>query len=359
MATNDFMCYLKTTDTCNLHCNHCFTNGTNGKKGWFDVEATIDFFKRLHEYHPDYDNGNISFHGGEPMLAPTRKLFEVWNAVKDFWPNVWWSVQTNLTYPLTPDKIEVFEKICGKSYGTSWDKNIRWPKPKQEQLWRDNVKQLTDMGHDITVMVCLSGDVVNHMEPIDIIRDMASLGIKHINFERITPNGNALKFIEQGIMPSNKALDLWFLKMWEQTTEHKTWEFIDNMFFDSILSSLIYNTHAGCRCRECEQKILTINADGTIGGCPNSAVDNTFGTIHDDVEALMNSEGRMCNIAAEIIRHPACSICPVFEVCNGDCHQLAWQGNVCAAPKSMMTKMKKDNDIALYKTILNGFMGQE
>ena len=356
---NDFMCYLKTTDTCQLNCDHCFKNGSNGKKGWFDVDATIDFFKRLHAYHPDYDNGNISFHGGEPMLAPTEMMFDVWREVKDLWPNIFWSVQTNLTFPLHNNKVDVLETICNKSWGTSWDKGIRWPDINKELLWESNVKQLAKDGHDITVMVCLSGKVVNEIEPIEIINKMADLGIRNINFERVTPNGNALGHIDDGIMPGNENLDKFFLKMWEQSVEHETYKYIHNMFFDSILTSTIYDTHAGCRCRECEQKILTINADGTIGGCPNSAVEKTFGTIHDDIETLMLSPGRMCNIQSEIIRHPMCYTCKVYDVCNGDCHQLAWEGNVCAAPKSLMTHLKNNKDNELYKKFLDGFMGQE
>lgn len=356
--SNDLMVYLKTTDTCQLNCSHCFTNGSNGKKGWFDVEKTVNFFKGLQEFNPTYQNVNISFHGGEPMLAPTEMLFDVYNQINGLWPEMWWSVQTNLTYPLTDDKIRVFDEICNKSFGTSWDANIRWRgNLNQQLLWEHNVKKLNSEGYDLTVMICVDRDVVA-MEPIDIINKMRDLGFAHIAFERITANGTA-RFNMQDIMPSNKEQDEWFLKMWHQSIEHKTYEYIDNMFFDSILTEIVYNTHAGCRCRECEQKILTINADGTVGGCPNGAVESQFGTITDDVPSLMMSEGRMCNIQSEIIRHPMCSICPVFDVCNGDCHQLSWEGSVCAAPKSMMMEMKKSQDIPLFEKFLNGFMGQE
>jgi radical SAM protein with 4Fe4S-binding SPASM domain len=188
---------------------------------------------------------------------------------------------------------------------------------------------------------------------------MADLGIKYINFERVTPNGNALEHIDDGIMPGNKNLDKFFLKMWEQSVENETYKYINNMFFDSILTQMVHSTHAGCRCRQCEQKILTINADGNIGGCPNSAVEKTFGTIDDDIAELMTSPGRMCNINAESIRMPACFTCEVFDICNGDCHQLAWEGNVCAAPKSLMEHLKNNNDQELFKKFLDGFMGQE
>jgi radical SAM protein with 4Fe4S-binding SPASM domain len=356
---DDLMVYLKTTDTCQLHCDHCFTNGRNGRKGFFNPEKTIDFFHRLHAYRPNLRTGNISFHGGEPMLAPSELMFQVWEGVKDLWPTVWWSVQTNLTYKLNQSKLDVFEKICQKSWGSSWDYNIRWPQKKSMDLWRDNIRQLANAGHNITVMVSVTGNLVRNMEPIEIIEDMASLGIKHINFERVTLNGNARSHSDNGIIPGNLELDHWFLKMWDQSVQHKTYEYIDNMFFDSILSSMVYQTYSGCRCRQCEQKVLTINADGTVGGCPNSAVENTFGRIEDDIIALLHSEGRLCNIQKEAIRNPTCAICEVYDICNGDCHQLGWEDNICAAPKSLMTVMKQNQDKRLFSKFLNGFQGQE
>jgi radical SAM protein with 4Fe4S-binding SPASM domain len=358
---NDLIIYLKTSDTCQLNCNHCFTNGSNGKKGHFNVPATIDFFRRLKQYNPHYDNGHISFHGGEPFLCPTELIFQAWNGIKELWPNIWWSIQTNLTFPLTEDKISVLETICEKSWGTSWDYGIRWENSKQEELWRSNVKMMADQGHDITVMVSLTKKLINNLEPIHIINDLASLGVKHVNFERVTANGNALLEEGQTLIPNNDEIDRWLHLMWIQTNEHKTWEFIDNMFLDSVLSSLVYNTHSGCRSRSCEQKIFTLNADGSIGGCPNSAVTNTFGTINDDILALMSSTGRACNINDELIRHPICNTCEVYDICNGDCHQLNWQGDVCAAPKSLMMDLKKNahNSFDHYKEVLSGFMGQE
>jgi len=358
---NQLMVYLKTTDTCQLNCDHCFTSGSNGKKGFFDTQATIDFFKRLKEYNPHYQDGNIAFHGGEPFLCPTDKMFEVWNEVKDLWSGLWWSIQTNLTFKLTDKKVEVLEKICNKSWGTSWDYGIRWTNPKQEQLWRDNVRTLADQGHEITVMVSLTDNLIRNVAPIDVIKDLASLGIKHINFERVTPDGNAVLNLENGIMPKNHALDYWFLLMWEQTKADRSWEYVDNLFLNSILTSLVHNTYSGCRSRSCEQKILTINAAGTIGGCPNSATNRTFGTINDEVSNVMNSKGRICNINDECTRNNICNNCEVYDICNGDCHQLKWEGDICAAPKSLMIELKKNikEDYNLYKEVLNGFMGQE
>lgn len=352
----DLMVYLKTTETCQLNCKHCFTNGTNGRKGWFDPEATVDFFYRLKEKFPHYNSANISFHGGEPMLCPLDKMEYVYDNVAGLWDNLTWGIQTNLTYPLTPEKLAFLKKVSGTSIGTSWDHNIRWQGNKRlEQLWETNVKKLVAEGIDVTVMICLSKDIIE-LEPIDLINKMVDLGVSFINFERITENGNAT--INSEIFPSNQELDDWFLKMWEQTIETGVYKKILNMFVESLLTSTVFNTFSGCRGRECEQKIFTINATGNVGGCPNGAVDKTFGHISQDINSIVYSEGRGCNITTETMRNEICYSCDVYDICNGDCHQLNWQGDICASPKQMMRSIK-NTDRELLKDVLDGFMGSE
>jgi radical SAM protein with 4Fe4S-binding SPASM domain len=350
------MIYLKTTETCQLNCKHCFTNGTNGRKIYFDPDATIDWFKRMHEVAPNMQGGNITFHGGEPFLAPVEDMRKVWLASKDLWPTIWWTVTTNLVFKLTDEIRDFMKEALSQGISTSWDKNMRFDNPKQEELWRKNVDTLVADGHNITLNISINRDIVN-MDPKELINFIKDLRVNWVHFERITPNGNAN--LNQDIFPTNEELDAWILRLWNTSIEMESHKYFGNLLFDSVLTSFVNTTHSGCRCRSCEQKIFTLNADGTIGGCPNSAVDSTFGFITDDIAELLMSEGRLENIACESQRNPNCYSCEVFDICNGDCHQLAWQGNVCAAPKSLMKTLKADNDLELYKTVLNGFVGEE
>lgn len=354
----DLMVYLKTTDTCQLNCSHCFTSGSNGKKNVFNTARTIDWFHRLRGAVPHFRQAQVVFHGGEPFLAPVQKMREVWDACKDLWPNLTWSTTTNLVYNLDQEKIDFMTECLEKNIATSWDRGIRFANPKQEELWERNVKTLTkELGFTVTMMVSLGREIISR-EPIELIERAAEVGATYLHLERITPNGNAR--LNPGIVPSNRELDEWFFKMYQQTIEHKVWEWgPQNLFLNSILTSLTYSTHAGCRCRVCEQKIFTLNADGTIGGCPNHAPDNHFGTLDDSISKLLFSPGRIKNIQCESNRDPRCYVCPVYDVCNGDCNQLQWQGDVCAAPKKLMTHLKELKDVDQYKEVLHGFVGTE
>jgi len=356
LIPTSLMIYLKTTETCQLNCKHCFTNGTNGRKIYFDPDQVIDWFKRMHEVAPGIQNGSVAFHGGEPFLAPVEDMRKVWLACKDLWPNVWWTTTTNLAYKLTDEMRDFMKEALFNGISTSWDKNMRFDNPKQEELWRKNLDTLIADGHNITLNISINRDIIN-MAPEDLIEFIKDLKVNYVHFERITPNGNAN--LNKEIFPTNLELDQWILKLWEASVKMESHKYFANTLFDSVLTSFINTTHSGCRCRSCEQKIFTLNADGTIGGCPNSAVDNTFGTVEDSIPALLSSEGRLENIVCESQRNPNCYGCEVFDICNGDCHQLAWEGNVCAAPKSLMKKLKANNDLELYKDVLNQFIGVE
>lgn len=356
LIPKSLMIYLKTTETCQLNCKHCFTNGTNGRKIYFDPDRVIDWFHRLHDIAPNMEGGNIAFHGGEPFLAPVEDMRKVWEACKDLWPNIWWSTTTNLVYKLTDERRQFLKDACFNGISTSWDKNMRFDNEKQEELWRENVKILLEDGHNITLNISVNRDLVN-MDPKELLKFIIDLGVHWVQFERITPDGNAVQNFS--VMPTNKELDDWMLRMWHASLELETHKYFGNLLFDSVLTSFVNTTHSGCRCRSCEQKIFTLNADGTIGGCPNSAVNNTFGHINDDIVDLLGSEGRMENIACESQRNPNCYGCEVFDICNGDCHQLAWQDDICAAPKSLMKHLKQENNVKLYQTVLGGFIGEE
>lgn len=335
LIPSSLMVYLKTTETCQLNCSHCFTSGSNGKRIYFNPEATIDFFRRLKQRVPDL-GGMITFHGGEPFLAPVGDMELVWKECKDLWPSVAWSCTTNLVYTLTDDIRSFMKRALHRGISTSWDKGIRFANQKQEDLWRLNLKTLVDDGHNITLQVSLNRELIE--TPIDqLIRFLDSLEVNYVHFERITNDGNATN--NQSIIPSNLEVDQWFVRLWE-ATERLRPRYKD-LLLDTITTSLDTGAHVGVRCRDCEQKIFTLNADGSISGCPNSAVGNDFAHISQSIDQILTSPGRINNITCEINRNPLCYQCDVFDVCNSDCHQLAWQGDVCAAPKSLMRMLKQ------------------
>ena len=333
------MIYVKTTETCQLNCKHCFTNGINGAKIYFNPHKTADWVKRLHsEAFNPLDTMHFEFHGGEPFLAPVSHMRIFYEETKDLWPNASFGITSNLTFKLKDEHWDFIKGPLGNRMGTSWDPKIRFENEKQEKLWEKNVRSLVDAGVTVKLFISVTKDTVN-IEPIELLKWVKDLGVQEMALERLTGNGNALLHPE--IFPTNLEQDQWFLKMHEQIEEYDARHWFDNEFMETIYNKFETGfLKGGTFCRDCEEKLYTINADGTLSGCPNAAPEEQFGHINDDIKSLINSPKRIKNIACERSRDPRCYECPVFMYCGGDCHQLAWQGDICGAPKSLMKLLK-------------------
>ena len=329
--------YLKTTETCNLNCRHCFTSGTKGPKIYWNVLETIDWIKRLNLYKPNLNLIHFEFHGGEPFLVPVEQMRHVFNQCDGLWPNMSWGATTNLVYSLTDDILEFIKGPLGNRIGTSWDPKIRFANQKQNDLWVKNVKHLVNDGVTVKLFISVTKDTIN-IEPIELLKFVRDLGVKEMSLERLTSNGTAKLFPE--IFPSNLEQDLWFLKMHEQSLQYNTREWFDNEFLETIYDKFEKGIiQAGTFCRDCEEKLFTLNADGTIAGCPNSAPEDHYGNIKMSMEELFTIPKRTEIIACERSRDPRCYDCEVFQYCGGDCHQLSWENDICGAPKSLMLRL--------------------
>lgn len=351
----ELILYLKTTESCQLNCAHCFTGGNASNAKLFDPDATVEWMQRLSQVVRD-PKGTVIFHGGEPFLTPVESMRRVWASTRDLFPNLSWTTTTNLTYKLDDEKIQFMKTAFDGVITTSWDRSIRFATRRQLELWEKNVTVLNnDYGFTSTVIVSLAKDVLE-MRPLEVITYLISLGFKEIHLERIALTGNAL--LNQQIIPSNKELDEWIVQFWDDWLLVKPWtRGITNSFFNDVLTTLVYGQRRGCRARACEKKILTVNANGTVGGCPNNAVEKSFGSIRDDVRTLLWSPGRLCNIQAEQHLNPKCFECPVFDLCNGDCQNLKWDSS-CPAPKSWMMKLKAESNPQLFAQVLGGVSGE-
>lgn len=354
----ELILYIKTTETCQLNCAHCFTSGRNGAKVYFNPTKTIDWLHRLRDYIGPVQNPSVAFHGGEPFLAPVNHMREVYDSCHNLWDNFIWTTTTNLVYNLTDEKYSFMEECLKGRVSTSWDNTIRFENKQQVELWESNVRKLTsNPKFDVNLIMSIDKSLME-VEPIALISYAANLGVKNIHLERISLTGNAVE--NKHIVPDNRELDAWLLRWFEQSIEHKVWEWAPSCsLFKDVLSAYFYQTHHGCRCRNNESKTFTVNATGTIGGCPNKAVNKVYGNINQSIETLINSPIRYDGIVCEMNRNPACYGCPVFDLCNGDCDCLYWQDDVCAAPKSIMLKIKTEKQDDIYRKLLGNFVGVE
>lgn len=345
----ELMIYLKTTETCNLNCRHCFTSGSAGAKIYWDHLKVVDWLQRLRLETSASPHVHLEFHGGEPFLADLNSLQYVYNHCKDLWPSQSWGITTNLTFKLTEEQIKFIQGPLNNRIGTSWDPDIRFSSPKQYDLWRKNLQKLIDLGVTVKLFVSVTRGTVA-MNPLDLLEWVRDLGVSELALERLTNNGNARQYPE--IFPSNSETDAWLMKMHLQSEQAGARSWFTNELLETIYEKFESNNiNSGTFCRDCEEKLFTVNADGTVAGCPNSAPEDYFGNINDSIKDLINNSRRIHNIACERSRDPRCYNCEVFNYCGGDCHQLEWEGNICPAPKTLMKSLGKNRKVWFIKEL--------
>jgi radical SAM protein with 4Fe4S-binding SPASM domain len=303
---------------------------------------------RLAEKTPEAENVHCEFHGGEPFLAPVDTMYRVWSETKDLWASTSWAITTNLTFKITDEILAFIEGPLESRVGTSWDPNIRFATEKQLALWERNVRMLVGRGVQVMVFVSLTKAVID-MQPSEVYDYMKSLGIHELVFERLTLNGSARKHPD--IFPTNLEQDEWFVRMYEQFDIDK-YSFTNVFLNDVLLKFDNQYMRSGTFCRDCESKLFTINATGTISGCPNSAPEQAFGKLDDTIDSLLFSPNRIESIACERTINTTCYECDVYGFCGGDCHQLTWDGDVCGSPKTLMRQLKSTSPAAKHKVFL-------
>lgn len=344
---SNYKIYIKTTNTCNLNCTHCYTGGIQPNVERFNKESIVYWLKGLVKAYPFIKDFEYAFHGGEPMLVPVSEMQEFMELSKDITPERSYAIQSNLVFKLTEERVNFLKSL--NYVGTSWDYDIRFDSKRSEEIWEDNVKTLVQEGINLHSTISMSRRLVNETKPIDIIIKMHKLGIKNILFERLTPSGTAKDNPE--IFPNSRELNGYFLDMWNQSIENRTWEFIHNLFFEPTAQTFLNRgpVDGARRCRGCEKQILTFNSDGTIGGCADGALENVFGTVHQDPMAVLGSKNRYKTIAKEQEANPNCLDCDVYKYCYGDCYKQKHDEFGCMAPKGVMQKIASSIDRELLK----------
>ena len=318
--------YIKTTETCQLQCSHCYIGDNRKKLEFFNEDQTIVWLKDYFEKVQD-DEAVISFHGGEPFLCPTHKI----KKVIDAFPKYEFDATSNLCFKITEDIEDIILnhfKYNGSPFiKTSWDYKIRFKNDKQLKLWEDNVKYLISKGVRVKINICLTSFLVKEVNTKDLIKYLLEgLGIRDINFERLTDNTTS----DKSLIPDYDEQDNWLRDFYNNNRK---------LCIDNAVD--IYHAtngdHINCRKRQCMSDVITINANGSVGGCPNSATTNPYTDIYTPYD--YNNEKLQELIRVEKTKRPECYYCDLYTVCNGDCHQLSWQGNKCPAPKKFMRRV--------------------
>ena len=285
------------------------------------------------------DKVNVQLHGGEPMLYDLKALNDFVDSLKDY--PILWSITTNLTYKVLKPHIEFFKKML--PYGkqpyimTSWDYDIRFT-PESLKIWKANIKKLIKYGITPQPIVCLTNKLIQNLTPKELFDMFEELGVNNINFERLTETGNAS---DGSLTPKNRHVDMWLYDAFRYIMEQKLDIYVP--LFESVVDS-VNGFLTGCRARQCMKTVTTINPDGSVSACPNTAnvkigMLNQFGSIDYD----KMRQNYLINL--EKTFNFDCCACEYYKYCNAECCQLKYDDSGCPGLKLIYKYIFEGNRI--------------
>ena len=310
--------YLKLTNDCQLCCAHCYNAFMHNKQYISDqvLDKAILYIKNtINQYSNDHFV--VQLHGGEPMLYDTNKI----NHIIDCLPNIDFTITTNLVFKLNSEKILLLQRMKVNGLNiiqTSWDYAIRFKNDKQQQLWLNNCKKLIECGVTVQPTITLTNKLINNIKPYDLINQFKGWGFTTINFERLTETGRAQ---ENNLRPNNRELDEYCLQLYKAS---KTIG-LNVALFEGIEQSIKHN-YVGCRTRNCNNTVTTINPDGSISHCPNIANYPTTTIIPIKNIKLYDTKAQD---KLEKNNPMQCLSCRYYQYCRGDCYQLHFDDTGC------------------------------
>lgn len=310
--------FIKPLEICNLNCRHCYNQNHTEYLG---LDILINF---LNNCNMKFKDNYFILHGGEPMLNNINYL----NKLVDNFPDNKWRITTNLCYELDDEKISFLKKL--NQVRVSFDIGIRFNNIKNLLLWYKNIKILNDNNIHIILNICLTSTFINKIHPLKLLRFLKSLKIKEYRFERITETGNAK--INNYLIADYLQLDNWLCLLYKYNKLDK----FKNIYcgeFKMILHGILNHPNY-CYGIECCKSVLTVNSNGTIGGCPNEARDNIFGNIKSNLDDIIMEASKFLNNNCKFHK-TECLTCEFFSRCREYCRAFNWQNNICPYPKKL------------------------
>ena len=316
--------YIKPTEQCNLSCVHCY-NKHKDNTSVIDIERLRKFVGSMADYlykNKKFPELDIVFHGGEPSLVKVEMLEEIYKIIASRFAHTRtkFSIQTNLTR-LSTELIEFVKNRLGGDIGTSYSPFLRFVgQPETESLWYHNLEVCRQNNLKVYVVISLSKKYIESTDPSELIDILRSNEISGFHFEPITKNGSASENWSE-IAADPKAYTEWKADFAKKFIESGAYKEVQESEIVRKAKTFLDGQFVGCGCRDCMLTVMTINADGTIGICPNVSKDAVICNLDDPFERFIESSARSAYITSERKRRHECLNCEYFQQCNGGCMQ--------------------------------------
>ena len=302
---------IKVTNGCNLRCKYCY----NAAKEFVHEVVSLDKIEKMFYLLASYDNVEVIFHGGEPMMAG-----------KEFYKNVIElerkttaqsgvtfsnQIQTNATL-IDAQWLQLFKKY-NINVGISFDGiyNDAYRGKTQDSLRAIALLKKHQMQAGcIAVVADKEYDIRKNYEYIK------TLGMS-VDFNYVFIEGNAKSIevlpVQSYVAQMVELFDFW---MYDQ-------EGVPVRNFNYMLNKIMRCGGEYCCNGSCIGNFFCLDVNGDLFGCSRESMHKyCFGNIKDteSMSDIFNSEGFKELIIGAITRRKSCAEkCDLFDYCKGGC----------------------------------------
>jgi len=386
-TTWDHLVYIRLFEGCNLNCEHCFIP-SNPKKidlSFYKDNGLANTLKAYTTIKPN-ESVLLQWHGGEPTMLGTSYLNEAITLTeKDTTFNFIHSIQTNLmNFHESPSQwAEIYHKYFNSQIGVSWDYGIRHVKRNKTSEETNKEYELKFwQNHEIARSFGLNMYFVitvtklffeKYKNPLDFFEFIVSKGVTHLNFERITNNGNArenwgklgLNNLEYS---ENMSKFFKYYRLFKQNNPNIKLNIspFDGLYLSvSNLDRHIYNQKTigisdvlsfknqgyGCWSGSCDTKFHTIDSNGYKHGCTalTSEQDNNNKMLQHNIQnkkivwlGKSNLEQQENILSYRAERQRSCQECEFLTICSSGCLSVDKfdESGECSGAKKLFTTIR-------------------
>lgn len=306
----------KVTSSCNLRCPYCYTRHTVEKP--LEIMQLKTFEKIIQSIALEYDELNLIFHGGEPLLVPIEWYKDALNIIKkyqnlfDF--KVRLAMQSNITL-----MNEEYDKLFNENkinVGFSYDGLTNDRTRKNTKLIINNNKLYSS----IKGCICLiTKDNFDNIEnEIDHFNEL-EVDVKfNVVFNTKTGvENNLTEMTKEDLLNCYKRIFEYLIKK-EKSMAEST--------FDIYLKK-INNQNANLVCTNvvCIERWISVHSDGSTYPCGqewDNYPDYTYDNINNKTISEIFESEKAINFKnkfqAKIDKCKKMN-CKVFSICNGSC----------------------------------------
>lgn len=321
-----YLYQINVTRDCNLRCTHCYIHSDiKASSGQMQITQVLDIAKgiRQHMQQIGYEHAEIHLIGGEPTMLGLAFFEEAIPAMRGILSDAGFSAEIILVSNLlSPDILGIARQFDRVS--TSYEPETRFPKPKLEQMWRENVNLLRAAGIDLGVTTAVTRPVVAYGAAA-LLQQLYDQGLRQIHLGFFIPEGDGLVH-KLAVFPTFAETSQFMIEaaQWAIARRDEPDLFVNP--FESLLSAIHNDEPLDDIVCPIIAGSMDINWDGNAATCLEAGgarepewLGNVF---TEGLSTVAQSVGFQRKVLDATAPQRACRTCPDYAVCRSGCGVL-------------------------------------